>query len=270
MTGERGSRYWRNLGCFLVVVLMLAAVGLAVGIAWRHADAFLHPRRHLPVETPADRGLAYRDVAFSSADGLTLQGWYIPSQNGAAIIAGHGIGASRLLNPVEVLARQGYGVLAFDWRAHGESEGDLCTFGYHEVRDVEGALAWLQAQPDVDPARIGILGESMGAVTAIRAAAELPGIRAVVADSPYPGPGRGHRTLLGKQRLAHLSLCAADDRPGRAADGAASGSDGSPGRRRGHQPPPAPDPGGRAGSHHRARRRAALLCRRRRAQRAVV
>jgi fermentation-respiration switch protein FrsA (DUF1100 family) len=186
MNKERGSRYWRNLGFFLVVVLMLAAVGLAVGVSWRHADAFLHPRRHLPVETPADRGLVYRDVSFSSADGLTLQGWYIPSKNGSAIIAGHGIGASRLLDPVEVLARQGYGVLTFDWRAHGHSQGDLCTFGYHEVRDVEGALAWLQAQPDVDPARIGILGESMGAVTAIRAAARLPAIQAVVADSPYP------------------------------------------------------------------------------------
>jgi fermentation-respiration switch protein FrsA (DUF1100 family) len=186
MTRARGGRYWQNLGCFLVVALMLAAVGLAVGISWRHADAFLHPRRRFPVETPADRGLVYRDVSFLSADGLTLQGWYIPSQNGAAIIVGHGIGGSRLLDPVEVLARQGYGVLSFDWRAHGHSEGDLCTFGYHEVRDVEGALAWLQAQPDVDSARIGILGESMGAVTAIRAAAKLPGLRAVVADSPFP------------------------------------------------------------------------------------
>ena len=185
MTGKRGCRYWRNIGCFLLVVLMLAAVGLAVGISWRHTNIFLHPRRQLPMETPADRGLAYRGVSFASADGLTLEGWYIPSQNGAAIIAGHGIGSSRLLDPVEVLARHGYGVLTFDWRAHGYSAGDLCTFGYLEVQDVEGALVWLQAQPDVDPARIGILGESMGAVTAIRAAAKLPGLRAVVADSPY-------------------------------------------------------------------------------------
>ncbi len=54
------------------------------------------------------------------------------------------------------------------------------------MRDVEGALAWLREQADVDPERIGILGESMGAVTAIRAAATLPDIRAVVVDSAYP------------------------------------------------------------------------------------
>jgi fermentation-respiration switch protein FrsA (DUF1100 family) len=183
---KRNRRYWRNLGCFALVLSGLVAVVLVLGLAWWQTDAFLHPGRHLPAETPADRGLEYRDVEFSSTDGITLRGWYLPSENGAAIIVGHGIGAPRLLEPVEVLARHGYGVLAFDWRAHGESDGDLCTFGYHEVRDVAGALAWLQEQPDVDPERIGMLGESMGAVTAIRATAALSGIQAVVADSAYP------------------------------------------------------------------------------------
>ena len=182
----RDDRYWRNMGCFALVLSGLAVVAVVLGLAWWQTDAFLHPARHLPAETPGDRGLEYRDVEFTSSDGFTLRGWYLPSKNGAAIIAGHGIGGSRLLEPVEVLARHGYGVLAFDWRAHGESDGELCTFGYYEVRDVEGALAWLQEQSDVDPERIGMLGESMGAVTAIRAAAALPGIQAVVADSAYP------------------------------------------------------------------------------------
>ncbi len=179
-------QYWRNLGCFSLAAIALAAVGLVMGVSWRQADAFLHPRRQLPAETPADRGLAYRDVAFSASDGLTLRGWYLPTQNGAAIIVGHGYGAYRRLDQAELLARHGYGVLTFDWRAHGESDGDLCSLGYYEVRDVEGALAWLQQQPDVDPQRIGLLGESMGAVAAIRAAAQMPEIRAVIVVSPYP------------------------------------------------------------------------------------
>jgi fermentation-respiration switch protein FrsA (DUF1100 family) len=169
-----------------LVLIGLAVAAVALGLAWWQADAFLHPARHLPAETPADRGLEYRDVEFASTDGITLRGWYLPSRNGAAIIAGHGIGGSRLLEPADMLSRHGYGVLTFDWRAHGESDGELCTFGYYEVRDVEGALTWLREQADVDPERIGMLGESMGAVTAIRAAAALPGIRAVVADSAYP------------------------------------------------------------------------------------
>jgi fermentation-respiration switch protein FrsA (DUF1100 family) len=182
---ERTWRFWRNLGCFLLMVAALAAVGLAVGVSWWQTDAFLHPRRHRAAETPGDLGLYYQDVAFTSEDGLTLRGWYLPSTNGAAILIGHGIGGARSLGPAQVLARHGYGVLTYDWRAHGESDGDLCTFGYYEVRDVKGALAWLQAQPGVDPNRIGMLGESMGAVAAIRAAAQLPQIKAVVAASPY-------------------------------------------------------------------------------------
>jgi len=43
-------RRWRNLGCFVVVLLALAAVGLVVGVSWIQADAFLHPHRHLPAE----------------------------------------------------------------------------------------------------------------------------------------------------------------------------------------------------------------------------
>jgi fermentation-respiration switch protein FrsA (DUF1100 family) len=183
--GNRGLRYWRNLGCFLLALAGFAAVGLVVGLSWWQADAFLHPPRRLPAETPASRGLDYRDVAFRATDGLTLRGWYLPSQNGAAIIVGHGIGGNRVLEPAEMLARHGYGVLTFDWRAHGESDGDLCTFGYHEVRDVAGALAWLQEQPGLDPQRIGMLGESMGAVTAIRAMSHLSDLQAVVAQSPY-------------------------------------------------------------------------------------
>ncbi len=208
MTRDRGLKYWRNLGCFLLIVVGLATVGLVVGVSWWQAHAFLHPRRHLPTETPASRGLDYQDVAFTAADGLTLRGWYLPSQNGATVIVGHGIGTHRALGPAEVLARNGYGVLAFDWRAHGESDGDLCTFGYYEVRDVAGALAWLRDQPDVDPERIGILGQSMGAVAAIRAAAQQSALKAVVAESPYPDLEQAIRNVWGGTGLPEFPFLA--------------------------------------------------------------
>jgi fermentation-respiration switch protein FrsA (DUF1100 family) len=195
MSEGRGCRYWRNLGCYLLVLVGLAGAGLVVGLAWWQADAGLHPRRSLPAGTPAERGLDYQEMTFQASDGLMLRGWYLPSQNGAAVIVGHGIGGHRTLEPAVVLARHGYGVLAFDWRAHGESDGDLCTFGYYEVRDVAGALDWLQRQPGVDPGRIGMLGESMGAVTAIRAAARIDGVQAVVADSAYPDLEEAIRSL---------------------------------------------------------------------------
>jgi hypothetical protein len=56
MTGERGRHTWRNLDCFLAVVLALAAVGLAVGVTWWQVDAFLHPHRHMATQMPAGLG----------------------------------------------------------------------------------------------------------------------------------------------------------------------------------------------------------------------
>jgi hypothetical protein len=80
-------------------VLALAAVGLVVGMSWWQANAFLHPRRQLPVHTPADRGLAHEDVTFTAPDGVVLRGRYLPSQNRAAIIVGHELGVYSQLPP---------------------------------------------------------------------------------------------------------------------------------------------------------------------------
>jgi fermentation-respiration switch protein FrsA (DUF1100 family) len=74
-------------------------------------------------------------------------------------------------------------VLAWDFRGHGASGGELVTLGYHETLDVEAALAFALAQPDVE--HVGGWGGSMGAVTMIRAAAKNPEIEAMVADSPF-------------------------------------------------------------------------------------
>jgi fermentation-respiration switch protein FrsA (DUF1100 family) len=84
-----------------------------------------------------------------------------------------------------MLIRHSYGVIILDLRGHGESEGELITFGYNEVRDVEAAHQYLLTRSEVDPERIGLLGNSMGSATALLYAAENPAIKAVVAQSPY-------------------------------------------------------------------------------------
>ena len=81
-----------------------------------------------------------------------------------------------------MLARHGYGVLLYDARGRGESEGRPDAIGWTWQRDVAGALGWLKHRPDVDPARIGGLGLSTGAETLLEAAARRDDLRAVVAD----------------------------------------------------------------------------------------
>ena len=132
-------------------------------------------------------GAAHEDVVLTTSDGMELEGWYVPSRNGAAVIAFPG-----RTNPqphTRMLVEQGYGVLLFDRRGEGASDGDGNMFGWGGTRDIEAALDFLEARPDVDPGRIGGLGLSVGGELMLEAAAADPRLAAVVSE------GAGTRTL---------------------------------------------------------------------------
>ena len=84
----------------------------------------------------------------------------------------------------ERLVEAGYGVLMYDERASGESEGDYRSYGWEDPRDVGGALEFLNARDDVNPHQIGILGCSIGGQIALQGAVYYPQIGAVWADGP--------------------------------------------------------------------------------------
>ena len=181
---------WLKLGGFGIGVLLIFAFGGISVIASQQADQLIyHPldERSPLEESPADYDLEYKDVPLTSSDGLDLAAWYIPSQNGAAVIAQHGYLSDRsgMLPEADMLVRHGYGVIMVDLRAHGNSDGDLITFGKKEVLDVEAAYEYLLTRPEVDPDRIGALGSSMGASIVLLHTAQNPEIKAVVADSAF-------------------------------------------------------------------------------------
>jgi pimeloyl-ACP methyl ester carboxylesterase len=172
--------------------------------------------RHL---TPGDFGLAYRQVEFSSRDGLRLSGWYVPGSNRAAVIMMHGGGTQGidLGQHAAALARHGYGVLLFDLRAHGRSEGHTCTYGWRETNDLLGAIDYVQGRDDVDAGRIGVFGFSLGGQIALRTAAQTDTIRAVATEGPARAsaadriaqpatPGRWLLALFRRFSYALLSL----------------------------------------------------------------
>jgi fermentation-respiration switch protein FrsA (DUF1100 family) len=182
----------RLIRLLAVPLLVLLAVGVGV-LAYRtRAEAqrlVTNPveTRMRPTRTPGHFGLPYRNVTVTTPDGLTLAGWWVPSLNGAAVIAQHGYKASRgeMLNEAAMLHRRGYGVLLSSLRAHDQSEGDLITFGRLEMDDLGAWYDFVRADPTVDPRRIGLLGNSMGATLAIQFAARSPAVAAVVAHSPF-------------------------------------------------------------------------------------
>ncbi|WP_371745611.1 alpha/beta hydrolase [Myxococcus sp. CA033] len=171
------------------LLCVFAAGGFLAVRGHRIGQGLLHPP-HVPVERPvASAELSgLEDVSFSSVDGLTLRGWYVPSRNRAAVVLVHGFADNRaqLLFEARALARAGYGVLLFDLRAHGESGGDRVTWGDGERRDVTAALDFVSKRQDVDPARLGLFGFSMGGTTALLVAETDARVKAVVAAGAYP------------------------------------------------------------------------------------
>ena len=125
-------------------------------------------------------GTAYEDVSFTTSDGLRLEGWYVPTKNGATVIVIPGRKGPQ--KPARMLAEHGYGVLLFDRRGEGESEGDPNGLGWAGTRDVEAAIAFLRERPEVDEDRIGALGLSVGGEVLLQAAAEVDGLQAVVSE----------------------------------------------------------------------------------------
>ena len=144
----------------------------------------LHPPRSVPPGyTLVEENISFERVDLYTEDGLRLTGWYTPPENGVIILLAHGYGDNRPEWIHAMLVKKGFGVLAWDARAHGESGGEISTLGYKEVLDVKAALDFALAQPGV--AHIGAWGGSMGGATMIRAAAEFPQIQALVVDSSF-------------------------------------------------------------------------------------
>lgn len=143
--------------------------------------------RNLPEKTPAGHGLPFEDVTVTSPDGLKLVGWFVPSGNGAVIIMQHGYKSDReeMLNEAAMMHRHGYGILLTTVRAHDHSDGEMITFGMNEVNDMEAWYRYMLTRDDVDPDRIGILGNSYGGMLAIQYASVNENIKAVVANSAF-------------------------------------------------------------------------------------
>lgn len=179
-------KWWLKLGLAIVIVVVIAFLGISGYLGYTMTRA-----ERVPLEgNPGLLGLAYEDVSFPSMnEKFTLRGWFLPAQdNHSVIILMHGEGSHRadpsvgILDIASQLVKNGYNVLMFDLRGHGESDGNMKSAGYYEKEDLTGAVEYVKGH-GFDS--IGVIGFSMGASTALITAAENKDIDAIVADSSF-------------------------------------------------------------------------------------
>jgi dipeptidyl aminopeptidase/acylaminoacyl peptidase len=175
-------------GCAYLVLSI--AVGMVVG------EGSLKLRR-LPLryraEAEAEVIKRYQaklqDVSIQAADGVTLKAWYVHPRNfnGNAVVVLHGITDNRegMAGFARLFLDHGYAVLMPDARAHGESGGEIATYGLRESDDLHRWVSWLYARDLAPEGCVYGFGESYGAALTLQALPAEPRFCAVAVESPF-------------------------------------------------------------------------------------
>ena len=166
------------MGRIVFAIAALAAVGYVLAAAYLYffQEKFVYkPSARIGV-TPASVGMRYEEVALVASDGVRLTGWYLPLADARGTVLfchGNAGNISHLLAVAEDAHRLGLGILLFDYRGYGQSEGTLSEEGTY--RDVEAAWNYLVQEAGLAPDQIAIIGRSLGGPIAARLARDKIG-----------------------------------------------------------------------------------------------
>ncbi|MDL2316319.1 alpha/beta fold hydrolase [Desulfovibrio sp. OttesenSCG-928-A18] len=169
--------------------------------------------------------IARMDVEFKTTDGTILRGWHYPPQktSGKApiIVMAHGMGAlkeMRLDAYAEVFSAAGLGVLVYDHRNFGASDGKIRQENspWEQIHDFRDAITFASTLPQADPDKIGVWGSSYSGGLAIVVTALDRRVKAVVSQVPMINGYETIRRLVRPDKLAELQKLFAQDRLNRA------------------------------------------------------
>jgi hypothetical protein len=155
------------------VALFIAYWGLGV-ILYIMQPQFLYNPLQEVIYTPDELGLDFEDVTLQSADGLKLNGWYVPANSSnPTILFCHGNGGNIMhrLDTINVFYNLGLNCFIFDYRGYGKSEGKPSEEGTY--LDARAAYDWLVNVKKLSPNNIIIFGRSIGGSIAAQLASKV-------------------------------------------------------------------------------------------------
>ena len=147
-------------------------MGIASGVVDRFVESQIFFPDQVLTHTPADLGMAYEDLRIVTADKVGLHGWLVRGEPGKALILfchGNAGNISHRLDNVFRLRELGYGVLIFDYRGYGRSEGVISEKGFY--LDVEAAYQAALREANRRKVPFVIFGRSLGGIAAVHVAA---------------------------------------------------------------------------------------------------
>lgn len=143
----------------------------------------------------------YDTVLLKTEDGLSLEAWYskgdsaVSSNTTVVLFHGHGGNKASVLREAEVFYKMHYRVLLVDFRAHGNSDGNTCTIGYDEAKDVKAAYDHAKSNTN----DIIFWGISLGAAAEMKALNDYKlQLKALIVEMPF---GRLQGTVRARCRL---------------------------------------------------------------------
>ena len=175
-------------GRIVVAVSAILATALVVlALAWLFQRRLIYLPSAGRVPPAAELLPGGEDITFETADGLRLEGSFVPAATGhsrATVLVLNGNGGNRVARVLLAaqLSRAGLSVLLVDYRGYGGNPGHPSERGL--VADARAARAYLATRDDVDPDRLVYFGESLGAAVAVQLAVEQPPM-ALVLRSPF-------------------------------------------------------------------------------------
>lgn len=205
-------RFVRGVGYRLLFAPILLALS-ASALVYRGT----HPLRVSSDKPPEVPAVFYETLEFNGPDGHPLMAWFVPvvdakrvlelknkvlkgKQPAVVLVHDYNASPSQMVPLIQPLHEQGFVVSVVGLRGAGRGSVAAQTFGLNEANDVRAALAELRKRPMVDADRVALVGVGTGANAAVIAAAQEPGVRALVlmnafetprdAISHYVGPSR--------------------------------------------------------------------------------
>jgi hypothetical protein len=170
---------------------------------WDETEAILFGNSYTKLPITDSPHHPFRRFYTKTSDGVLLEGWYVPhalSKGTVILFHGHGGNKGSVLTEANNFYNFGYNVCMVDFRAHGDSQGNVCTIGYNESADVKAAYDYVVNRGDKN---IILWGISLGAATITKAMADYKDIQPtkVILEMPF---GSLSDAVKGKLRTMHL------------------------------------------------------------------